>query len=185
MTERCPKCGRIDGSDWKQCRGSCPMEGSPHYSAAWRRDSVCEVAKWIDKQADEADAIGAIGLAATYRFLAEAIRTKFAAGEPLWEQDRLPSNHRVIEQSEMLDGRVSQTVQTDDGKEYQRIVSADEAIPPELAAAVANTMRLRIGIDHADPAGSRSVVTIVRTGEDGAVTFEPTDLPDFRNGWDY
>jgi hypothetical protein len=27
----CPKCGYTSGDDWSQCRGSCPMPGSPHY----------------------------------------------------------------------------------------------------------------------------------------------------------
>lgn len=27
----CPKCGYISGDDWRQCRGSCPMEQSPHF----------------------------------------------------------------------------------------------------------------------------------------------------------
>lgn len=29
---RCPKCGAESGDDWSQCRGSCPMSGSPHYA---------------------------------------------------------------------------------------------------------------------------------------------------------
>lgn len=29
----CPKCLRTSGDDWAQCRGSCPMPGSPHYTA--------------------------------------------------------------------------------------------------------------------------------------------------------
>lgn len=27
----CPKCGATSGDDWSQCKGSCPMPGSPHY----------------------------------------------------------------------------------------------------------------------------------------------------------
>lgn len=27
----CPKCGAFSGDDWEQCKGSCPMPGSPHY----------------------------------------------------------------------------------------------------------------------------------------------------------
>lgn len=30
---KCPKCSAISGDDWRQCRGSCPMTGSPHYVA--------------------------------------------------------------------------------------------------------------------------------------------------------
>jgi hypothetical protein len=29
----CPKCKRHSGDDWEQCKGSCPVLGSPHYSA--------------------------------------------------------------------------------------------------------------------------------------------------------
>lgn len=29
----CPKCQRASGDAWKQCGGSCPMPGSPHYTA--------------------------------------------------------------------------------------------------------------------------------------------------------
>lgn len=29
--ERCPKCNFTSGDDWKQCGGSCPMPGSPHF----------------------------------------------------------------------------------------------------------------------------------------------------------
>jgi hypothetical protein len=28
---RCPKCGAGSGDDWSQCRGACPMPGSPHH----------------------------------------------------------------------------------------------------------------------------------------------------------
>ena len=31
---KCSKCGARSGDDWEQCFGSCPMPGSPHYSAA-------------------------------------------------------------------------------------------------------------------------------------------------------
>jgi hypothetical protein len=30
---QCPKCQSFHGNDWSQCKGSCPMEMSPHYSA--------------------------------------------------------------------------------------------------------------------------------------------------------
>lgn len=26
----CPKCLHTSGDDWSQCRGECPMPGSPH-----------------------------------------------------------------------------------------------------------------------------------------------------------
>ena len=27
---RCQKCGKTSGDDWSQCKGVCPMPGSPH-----------------------------------------------------------------------------------------------------------------------------------------------------------
>ena len=33
---KCSKCGALSGDDWKQCVGSCPMPGSPHYVASVR-----------------------------------------------------------------------------------------------------------------------------------------------------
>ncbi|WP_222395649.1 hypothetical protein [Rhizobium leguminosarum] len=41
--------------------------------------------------------------------------------------DRLPHGHVVLEQSENMDGGVSQTVQRPDGSEYERIVDSEEA----------------------------------------------------------
>lgn len=35
MTEEfktCPKCGAESGDSWSQCKGSCPMPGSPYYT---------------------------------------------------------------------------------------------------------------------------------------------------------
>lgn len=29
--ERCQKCFRQSGDDWRQCGGACPMPQSPHY----------------------------------------------------------------------------------------------------------------------------------------------------------
>lgn len=31
LAERCPKCKATSGNDWTQCKGDCPMLGSPHY----------------------------------------------------------------------------------------------------------------------------------------------------------
>lgn len=45
--------------------------------------------------------------------------------------DRLPKGHVILEQADMLDGRVSQTVRAADGSEYERIVHADEAYGEE------------------------------------------------------
>lgn len=41
--------------------------------------------------------------------------------------DRLPYGHIVIEQADMPDGRVSQTVRDVEKNEYERVVHADEA----------------------------------------------------------
>lgn len=30
---KCPKCERISGDDWRQCAGSCPVKGSPHFKS--------------------------------------------------------------------------------------------------------------------------------------------------------
>lgn len=46
-------------------------------------------------------------------------------------RDCLPAGHIIIEQADMPDGRVGQTVRHRDGSEYQRIVSADEAYGPD------------------------------------------------------
>lgn len=27
----CPKCGATSGDDWSQCKGDCPLPGTPHY----------------------------------------------------------------------------------------------------------------------------------------------------------
>lgn len=35
----CPKCGQQSGDDWRQCGGSCPMPGSPHYAPGVARVS--------------------------------------------------------------------------------------------------------------------------------------------------
>lgn len=39
MNDACPKCGAVNGDDWSQCDGACPMPGSPHYD-----DSVVPLA---------------------------------------------------------------------------------------------------------------------------------------------
>lgn len=30
---QCPKCNARSGDDWEQCKGSCPMPGSPHFES--------------------------------------------------------------------------------------------------------------------------------------------------------
>ncbi|MGG7580993.1 hypothetical protein [Rhizobium sp. Nf11,1] len=42
-------------------------------------------------------------------------------------QDQLPAGHVVLEQAELKDGRVSQTVRRSDGTEYERVVDSEEA----------------------------------------------------------
>lgn len=34
----CSKCGAHSGNDWEQCKGSCPMPGSPHYDPSPKPD---------------------------------------------------------------------------------------------------------------------------------------------------
>lgn len=31
LEAQCPKCKATSGNDWTQCKGDCPMLGSPHY----------------------------------------------------------------------------------------------------------------------------------------------------------
>jgi len=60
------------------------------------------------------------------RALCGRILSALMTGEPV--KDALPNGHTILEQSETLDGRVSQTVRVDTtGEEYERIVHADEA----------------------------------------------------------
>lgn len=50
-------------------------------------------------------------------------------------KDRLPNGHTILEQADMFDGRVSQTVRIEaTGEEYQRIVHATEAYGEEKGA---------------------------------------------------
>lgn len=32
----CPKCKAISGDDWSQCKGVCPVQGSPHYNGVYK-----------------------------------------------------------------------------------------------------------------------------------------------------
>lgn len=34
----CPKCAAVSGDDWSQCKGGCPMPGSPSFD-----DSVAKL----------------------------------------------------------------------------------------------------------------------------------------------
>ena len=47
------------------------------------------------------------------------------------EGDSLPADHIVLEQADLTDGRVSQTVRRPNGTEYERIVDGDEAYGSE------------------------------------------------------
>jgi hypothetical protein len=67
-----------------------------------------------------------------------------APDEPVERRDCLPPGHRVIEQADMLDGRVSQTVHVGpepEGEEYERIVHADEAYHNEAAPSAISEAR--------------------------------------------
>ncbi|MBX5082128.1 hypothetical protein HJB56_04920 [Rhizobium lentis] len=46
-------------------------------------------------------------------------------------RDHLPAGHVVLEQAELKDGRVSQTIRRADGTEYERIVDSEEAYGAE------------------------------------------------------
>ncbi len=49
----CPKCRSGSGNDWRQCRGACPMPGSPHYHPAalfLRSDNDRETTAWTAKR---------------------------------------------------------------------------------------------------------------------------------------
>lgn len=54
------------------------------------------------------------------------------------------SGHRIVEQADMIDGRVAQTVEVCGGYDYVRIVHADEAYgePPPPAATAPETTRM-------------------------------------------
>jgi hypothetical protein len=40
----CPKCGHSSGGDWSQCKGACPMPGSPHAKTLRQRLTALIVA---------------------------------------------------------------------------------------------------------------------------------------------
>lgn len=40
----CVKCGENSGDSWEQCRGACPVPGSPHYKpGATKADEPQEI----------------------------------------------------------------------------------------------------------------------------------------------
>ncbi|PWC54408.1 hypothetical protein TSA6c_00330 [Azospirillum sp. TSA6c] len=79
---------------------------------------------WVDSQGRNVHA--------TYFRLPPPPPSAAPGAQPVGEVvDRLPPGHIVLEQADMLDGRVSQTVKRPDGNEYQRIVSPDEAYGPD------------------------------------------------------
>lgn len=72
---------------------------------------------WQGFVCGECDGINIDGISYSYKQIKDILSA----------QDRLPIGHMVLEQAEMTDGRVSQTVRKSDGSEYERIVDADEA----------------------------------------------------------
>ena len=54
----CPKCGAASGDDWSQCKGSCPMFGSPHYdpnalsSETYTRDELVTLLAHLDDETE-------------------------------------------------------------------------------------------------------------------------------------
>lgn len=49
---KCPKCKAISGDDWRQCKGMCPLEGTPHYSPSWNDNRLIE---WVEPYDDECE----------------------------------------------------------------------------------------------------------------------------------
>lgn len=47
----CPKCRFTSGDDWRQCGGSCPMPGSPHYNPNARRGESLETLERLRRKA--------------------------------------------------------------------------------------------------------------------------------------
>jgi hypothetical protein len=60
------------------------------------------------------------------------------------KRDTLPNGHRVIEQADLQDGRVSQTIATVLGEEYERIVHPEEAYADGEDRAAANSFQDRV-----------------------------------------
>jgi len=62
MTEKmpCPKCRASSGDDWEQCKGSCPIPGSPHYTPAPEEEVVGDPVLWKDRPDEWTDAILAV-----------------------------------------------------------------------------------------------------------------------------
>ena len=62
----------------------------------------------------------------------DAVRAALSSpGKDGGQGDSLPADHIVLEQADLTDGRVSQTVRRPNGTEYERIVDGDEAYGSE------------------------------------------------------
>jgi hypothetical protein len=54
----CPKCGARSGDDWSQCKGSCPMFGSPHHdpnalgNMPYTRDELVAMLTHLDDETE-------------------------------------------------------------------------------------------------------------------------------------
>jgi len=53
--KRCPRCDAISGDDWSQCRGRCPLEGSPHYDPNWIKGDITEYQSRCGYDGDHGD----------------------------------------------------------------------------------------------------------------------------------
>ena len=108
---------------------------APSASPAASTEALTETAKriaWEVNYAIDGVSARAEDVEGLWDRMPEANRARYlaaarAAAPAAESVDRLPAGHIVLEQADMPDGRVSQTVQHRDGSEYQRIVSADEA----------------------------------------------------------
>ncbi len=75
--------------------------------------------------ADMAERFRSVNVSEAVKQLADILPA--APAEHVVAGDSLPKGHEIIEQADMTDGRVSQTVRTASGEEYERVVHADEA----------------------------------------------------------
>lgn len=98
------------------------FDGAQEARLAACHDALCKISL--------AEADSTTAASDKVRDMARLARSVIAGDSAQWV-DRLPAGHVVIEQAEMMDGRVSQTVEVSGGAEYQRIVSAEEAYGPD------------------------------------------------------
>jgi hypothetical protein len=62
---RCPKCDAGSGDDWCQCKGACPMPGSPyhHPAALFLRPQGSRTVTWTCRLVEQNDSLVSIDLA--------------------------------------------------------------------------------------------------------------------------